>query len=177
MSVAMDIEDAKWRSEFSTSLGAASKDARDNQAFIKAVTKVDELERQARPIVVSVALLLNSLLFAWLVRKKFSNKPWTREAHVVHLYCVGASLAPVVFTSGVLAVIADCATRYDIKWYLDIYNLLGALIGIWALFQLRVAALKIAAVAGRSGPDIGVYSAIRNRLFFSNFISQIVVYT
>lgn len=153
----------------------ARKEARENQALLKSIAKVTELEEKFRPLIVSVALVLNSIFFARLVRKKFPKEKWTAEAHAVHLYIVATLLAPVVASAGILGVLLEYAIRYEIEWYFDFHNIFVGMIGIWGLFQMRAAAKRISLLRAEVYGYRESYKLIANRLILSNMVSQIAV--
>jgi hypothetical protein len=62
----------------------------------EAIARVDDVKREWLPAVTSISLALNSLLFAFLVRRRFHSEAWVREAHVVHLYAVSAAMSPII---------------------------------------------------------------------------------
>jgi hypothetical protein len=146
----------------------------EREAALKALIRVNETKREWLPAVASVALVLNSLLFAWLLRRKFPQEKWVRDAHVVHLYSVAAALSPVLVLATVLTIALDYAGRYDAWWFPAVYTVLSAVLTTWAIFALRSVAKRMASLNSAQAVRYA-FRAIAVRLFLSNIVSQLLI--
>jgi hypothetical protein len=172
---ATEVQANRSMAELAEQLGKAAQETRENQARLKSITKLNEIQPQFRPLIVGVGLVLNSLLFSKLIRQKFPNEDWTNEVHAAHLYFVAASLGPVTALAGALGILLEYAVRYDISWYLEPYNVLVGSVGVWGLFQLRAAARRLSSLRPQIGNAQRTETIVANRLFLSNLATQIIV--
>jgi hypothetical protein len=170
------IEDSKTVGGVHDSSNNLIRETTRNRAKIKAIRGVEAFTEGVRPITVGAVLLLNSILFASFVRRRFTRQSWTNEAQSIHLYCVGAMLAPVIFTIAAVAELGDVASRYNLNWFLQSYIFILLSLTIWALRSLWRAARLIASAAGHAQFAPVLLKPIATQLFLSYFITQISLY-
>jgi hypothetical protein len=160
------------------SLAGAFGEARENRAFLVAIVGIRVLEEKYRPLIISAGLVLNSLLFGWLIRRTYPGEAWALEAHQLHLYVVPSALAPPAFVAGIFAIVAGFSVRYDWEWYIQIHNLIAVLLTLWSLVCLRRAAMTISMVDGSNYKASSLlYVKVADRLMASVVASQVILYS
>jgi hypothetical protein len=161
---------ARTNEELGLLTDKASAEANSNQALLKSITKLTALEAQYCWLTIGITLLINSLIFKKMIRRKFVNEDWTEGIQGAYLYIVPASIAPVVVLISIANILLDYSLRYDAFWYLKIHNPLPILLALLGLFQIYIAARRPQSVHDRA-----VVFQVAGRLFLSNILTGIAV--
>lgn len=146
---------------------------REQQASVKAIAKVNDAKREWLAAVTSVSLMVNSLLFGYLARRRFGSERWVGEGHVVHLYAVAAAMAPILFLATLLAIASDFLRRYEIAWMPIATSLLLMLLSIWAIRTLWSVGARMASL--NTSHSVASARALSWRVLLSNLTTNIVM--